>query len=147
MPGPYDVSRGELSDLLGDEPRYRVDQVWHALYALARVPAEMDRFITWFNDTAPGAAKSIKKAPVRSAIAEKVLSQGMGQPALLSLSTAIEKKKSDYYTALQQAQSGNEITEWIDYFVRAVLTAQTDAETLIDFTLKKPNTLTGGKTG
>jgi len=103
----------------------------------ARVPAEMDRFITWFNDTAPGAAKSIKKAPVRSAIAEKALSQGMGQPALLSLSTAIEKKKSEYYTALQQAQSGNEITEWIDYFVRAVLTAQTDAETLIDFTLKK----------
>jgi hypothetical protein len=47
---------------------------------------------------------------------------------------------------LQQAQSGNEITEWIDYFVRAVLTAQTDAETLIHFTLKKPNTLTGGKT-
>ena len=124
-----------------------------------RVPAEMDQFISWFNDTAPGAAKAIKKAPVRSAIAhlyfetihpfedgngrigraiaEKALSQGMGQPALLSLSTAIEKKKSDYYTALQQAQSANEITEWIDYFVRAVLTAQTDAETLIDFTLKK----------
>lgn len=124
-----------------------------------RVPAEMDRFITWFNDTAPGAAKAINKAPVRSAIthlyfetihpfedgngrigravAEKALSQGIGQPALLSLSSVIEKKKSDYYAALQQAQSGNEITEWIDYFVCVVLTAQTDAETLIDFTLKK----------
>jgi Fic family protein len=60
-----------------------------------------------------------------------------GQPALLSLSTVIEKKKNDYYAALQQAQSGNEISEWIDYFVRTVLAAQTDAETLIDFTLKK----------
>jgi Fic family protein len=124
-----------------------------------RVPAEMDQFITWFNDTAPGGTKAIKKAPVRSAIAhlyfetihpfedgngrigraiaEKALSQGMGQPTLLSLSTAIEKKKSDYYAALQQAQSGNEITEWIDYFVRTILAAQTDAEMLINFTLKK----------
>jgi Fic family protein len=124
-----------------------------------RVPAEMDQFIIWFNETAPGGIKAIKKAPVRSAIAhlyfetihpfedgngrigraiaEKALSQGMGQPALLSLSTAIEKKKRDYYTPLQQAQSGNEITEWIDYFVKTILVAQIDAEALIDFTLKK----------
>jgi Fic family protein len=124
-----------------------------------RVPAEMDRFITWFNDTAPDGTKVIKKAPVRSAIAhlyfetihpfedgngrigraiaEKALSQGMGQPALLSLSTAIEKKKSDYYAALQEAQSSNEITDWIDYFVGTILAAQTEAEALIDFTLKK----------
>lgn len=38
---------------------------------------------------------------------------------------------------MQKAQSSNEITEWINYFVRTILTAQTEAEELIDFTLKK----------
>lgn len=33
------------------------------------VPDEMQNFIRWFNATAPGGAKEIKKAPVRSAIA------------------------------------------------------------------------------
>jgi Fic family protein len=124
-----------------------------------RVPEEMRRFITWFNATAPGGKKEIKKAPVRSAIAhlyfetihpfedgngrigraiaEKALSQGIGRPVMLSLSKAIEAKKGDYYNALQKAQSSNEITEWINYFVRTVLVAQTEAEDLIDFTLKK----------
>lgn len=71
------------------------------------------------------------------AIAEKALSQGIGRPVLLSISKAIEAKKNDYYDALQKAQSSNEITEWINYFVRTILTAQTEAEELIDFTLKK----------
>jgi len=124
-----------------------------------RVPEEMKGFIAWFNETAPGGKKEIKKGPVRSsiahlyfetihpfedgngrigrAIAEKALSQGIGRPALLSLSKAIEAKKSAYYDALQQAQSSLEITEWINYFVRTILTAQVDAEAIIDFTLKK----------
>jgi len=35
----------------------------------SRVPDEMNRFIGWFNDTAPGGSHEIRKAPVRSAIA------------------------------------------------------------------------------
>lgn len=125
----------------------------------ARVPEEMKRFITWFNETGPGGKLEIRKAPVRSAIAhlyfetihpfedgngrigravaEKALSQGIGRPVLLSISKAIEAKKNDYYDALQKAQASNEITEWINYFVRTILTAQIEAEELIDFTLKK----------
>ncbi len=33
MPSLYDLSRGELGELLVDQPRYRVDQVWQGLYA------------------------------------------------------------------------------------------------------------------
>lgn len=33
------------------------------------VPSEMGRFITWFNESAPGAEGEIEKAPVRAAIA------------------------------------------------------------------------------
>jgi Fic family protein len=124
-----------------------------------RVPREMERFITWFNETGPGGIKEIKKAPVRSAIAhlyfeaihpfedgngrigraiaEKALSQGIGRPALLSLSKAIEANKKEYYNALEIAQRSNEITKWINYFVKTILAAQTEAEEQIDFTLKK----------
>jgi Fic family protein len=124
-----------------------------------RVPQEMERFITWFNETGPGGVKEIKKAPVRSAIAhlyfeaihpfedgngrigraiaEKALSQGIGRPALLSLSKAIEANKKEYYEALETAQRANEITKWINYFVKTILAAQTEAEEQIDFTLKK----------
>ena len=124
-----------------------------------RMPTEMKAYIQWFNTTAPGGREAIKLAPVRSAIAhlyfesihpfedgngrigralaEKSLSQGLGHPALLSLSKTIEANKKKYYDALRAAQRSNEITPWIDYFIHTVLEAQLDAETQIDFVLKK----------
>jgi 23S rRNA (adenine2503-C2)-methyltransferase len=41
VPGAYDVSRDELAELLADQPRYRVGQVWAALHTGLRRPAEM----------------------------------------------------------------------------------------------------------
>ena len=92
----------------------------------ANVPKEMELFIQWFNDTAPGGSKKIKKAPLRSAIAHlyfesihpfedgngrigralaaKALSQGIGRPIMLSLSKTIEANKNNYYAALSKAQ-------------------------------------------
>ena len=124
-----------------------------------RVPVEMRNFIRWFNETGPGGAQEIKKPAVRSAIShlyfetihpfedgngrigraisEKALSQGIGRPILLSLSKTIEANKNAYYNALKVAQSSNEITPWIIYFVNVILEAQADKEKQIDFTLKK----------
>jgi len=124
-----------------------------------RVPKEMEQFITWFNETAPGGNAPIIQAPIRSAIAhlyfetihpfedgngrigraiaEKAISQGIGRPVLLALSKAIEANKAAYYKALQTAQRSNEITEWIIWFLDIVITAQTDTERQIDFVLKK----------
>ncbi len=123
------------------------------------LPAEMNRFIKWFNETAPGREKEIKKAPIRSAIAhlyfesihpfedgngrigraiaEKALSQTMGRPVLLSLSQTIEADKKLYYQALEAAQRSNEITDWMKYFVTTILNAQKQAKGLIELTLKK----------
>ncbi|PSR56641.1 DUF4172 domain-containing protein [Adhaeribacter arboris] len=125
----------------------------------SRVPDEMTKFIQWFNDTAPGGIKEIKKAPVRSAIAhlyfetihpfedgngrigraiaEKALSQTIGRPVLLSLSRTIEADKKSYYNALERAQKSNEITLWIKYFVDVILKSQEQAISLVDFVLKK----------
>lgn len=124
-----------------------------------RVEEEMDQFLIWYNETGPGGEKEIKKAPVRSAIAhlyfetihpfedgngrigraiaEKALSQGIRRPVLLSLSRTIEANRQAYYSALEKGQSSNEITDWINYFVKTALAAQTQAEEQIDFTLKK----------
>jgi 23S rRNA (adenine2503-C2)-methyltransferase len=41
MPGAYDLSRARLGHILVDQPSYRVDQVWSALHAQLRRPAEM----------------------------------------------------------------------------------------------------------
>jgi Fic family protein len=123
------------------------------------LPDEMNRFIKWFNETAPGQKNEIKKAPIRSAIAhlyfesihpfedgngrigraiaEKALSQTMRRPVLLSLSQTIETDKKSYYQALESAQQSNEITEWMKYFVTTILNAQKQAKDLIELTLKK----------
>jgi Fic family protein len=124
-----------------------------------QVPGEMRAFIKWFNNTAPGAENEIKKAIVRSAIAhlyfetihpfedgngrigraiaEKAMSQTIGRPVMLSLSRTIEANRNDYYKSLQNAQRSNEITPWMEYFIKASLDAQIEAEAQINFTLKK----------
>ncbi len=119
------------------------------------VSSEMLKFIGWFNES----QQRIKKPIIRSviahlyfetihpfedgngrigrAVAEKALSQSIGRPVLFSLSKSIESNKNKYYDALKAAQRSNEITDWINYFVRTVLDAQIDAEQEIEFTLKK----------
>ena len=120
----------------------------------------MKRFIKWFNETGPGGLKEIKKPAARSAIShiyfetihpfedgngrigraisEKALSQGSrAYPILLSLSRTIEVNRNAYYNALQVAQRSNEITPWINYFVKVILDAQVNTEEQIDFALKK----------
>lgn len=124
-----------------------------------QVPGEMSAFIKWFNQTIPGGRKAIIHAPVRAALAhlyfesihpfedgngrigraisEKALSQNVGRPILLSLSQTIEADKKSYYQALEHSQRSNHVTPWIDYFIEVVLKAQKEAETQVQFVLKK----------
>lgn len=41
VPSRFDVTRAELAELLADEPRYRVEQVWRGLYEQLAAPSEM----------------------------------------------------------------------------------------------------------
>ena len=123
------------------------------------IPNEMTNFIKWFNDTAPQGATPIIHPVLRSgiahlyfetihpfedgngrigrAIAEKAISQGLGSPALITLSSTIEAKKKDYYAALESAQGSNEITPWLIYFSETTLEAQRYAKEQIRFILLK----------
>ena len=124
-----------------------------------RVAQEMKQYIEWFNKTAPENKTVISNPLVRSAIAhiyfetihpfedgngrigrfisEKVLSQALGMPAIISLSKVIEQNKNQYYEALKQAQRSIDWTEWIEYFTNVILIAQADVVKQIEFTLKK----------
>lgn len=119
---------------------------------------EMQRFIAWFADTAPG-GKTPLPALTRAAIAhlffvsihpfedgngriaralaEKALSQAIGQPSLIALSHIIQRKRSAYYNALEAANKRNEITQWLTYFAETVLDAQDHSLALVDFLMAK----------
>lgn len=121
----------------------------------SKVPSEMNGFVNWFNTSEGEIKKPILRAAIAHlyfesihpfedgngrigrAVAEKALSQSIGRPVLFSLSKSIESNKNNYYDALKAAQRSNEITSWINYFVKTVLDAQIDAEQEIEFTLKK----------
>jgi len=59
------------------------------------------------------------------AISEKALAQALGQPSLIALAYAIERKRKDYYAALERNNKDRlAITDWLNYFARTVLEAQ-----------------------
>lgn len=155
-PGAWRISAEPMQVISGAAGR---EQVHFEAPPASKVPAEMEAFIAWFNQTAPGGKKAILYAPLRSAIAhlyfesihpfedgngrigraisEKVLSQHAGYPVVLSLSQVIEENKKAYYKALKNAQRSNQIDEWILYFTGVILEAQHRAESQLIFVLKK----------
>lgn len=124
-----------------------------------QIPKEMDRFIAWFNATAPNGATPIFNPILRSALvhlyfesvhpfedgngrigralAEKALRQGVEQPILISLSQVIEEDRNLYYEQLKQAQRTLQVDRWLLYFAEVVLKAQEKVEELIEFSLLK----------
>jgi Fic family protein len=119
---------------------------------------EMNNFIRWFNDTAPN-GKSPLPALTRAgmahlyfvcihpfedgngrigrALAEKSLSQTLGQPALIALSQTIQSKKKAYYRRLELNNKDLEITDWLLYFADTILEAQQHTQKMIAFLIKK----------
>jgi Fic family protein len=119
------------------------------------VAVEMEHFIAWFNDTElrlPGPIRAAiahlyfesihpfedGNGRIGRVIAEKALSQAMGYPVLLSLSTIIHQHKKQYYEALSTTSRYTlDITEWIYYFVTLVCKAQEWSQAQINFVAQK----------
>ncbi|NTU56507.1 MAG: Fic family protein, partial [Anaerolineales bacterium] len=119
---------------------------------------EMERFIAWFNDSAPKGKKLLPallragiahlyfvsihpfedgNGRIGRAIAEKALAQCLGQPTLIAIAYTIERNKKAYYEALERANRRNEITDWLIYFADMVITAQGYTQTWVEFLIKK----------
>ncbi len=119
---------------------------------------EMERFIAWFNDTAPGGKHPLPpltragimhlyfvcihpfedgNGRIGRALAEKSLAQNLGQPSLIALAYTIERRRKDYYAALERNNKAMEITGWLTYFAGTVLDAQRKTIDRVDFFVAK----------
>ena len=124
----------------------------------ACMPAEMDAFVAWFNETQPGGAQPLPAVTragiahlyfvcihpfedgngrIARGLAEKALAQHLGQPSLIALAYTIERARNDYYGALERANKQNEITSWLFYFGRTVLEAQANTLGRVEFYIAK----------
>jgi Fic family protein len=119
---------------------------------------EMNGFVHWFNETAPPGKATLPaltragiahlyfvtihpfedgNGRIARALAEKALSQALGQPTLIALSQTIQKNQKSYYEALQRSNRNNEITAWLLYFADTVLQGQDTTQRMIDFLIQK----------
>lgn len=119
---------------------------------------EMRRFLEWYGDTAP-AGKSPLPVLTRAgiahlyfvsihpfedgngrigrAIAEKAISEALGQPTLIALSHTINARRNAYYDALERVNTTLEITDWLLYFAQTILDAQDYSQRLLEFLIAK----------
>jgi Fic family protein len=127
-----------------------------------RVPAEMKRFLAWFERTQPAHKRSppaMTRAGIAHlyfesihpfedgngrigrAIAEKAIAQSFGQPALISLATAILAHQKEYYLALERANQTMNVTDWLVWFAQILLEAQGRSLAQVEFIIAKTKLL------
>lgn len=123
-----------------------------------QVPAEMERYVAWFNKTAPGGDAPLSplirsgmahiffesihpfedgNGRIGRALSEKALAQSLGQPSLISLAYTIERNRKRYYDVLEASNKGTEITDWLVYFAGTVLKAQHATMRRVEFYIAK----------
>ena len=123
-----------------------------------RLHREMNVFIDWFNTTNPKGKTPLSplvragishlyfvcthpfedgNGRIARALAEKSLSQCIGQASLISLSKIIEKQRKKYYSVLDASNKDLEITSWLEYISQTILEAQNYSQSMIEFLIKK----------
>ena len=139
--------------------RYDSPRVFFDAPPSIKVRDEMEAYVDWFNST--NASEPILG---RAAIAhvyfesihpfedgngrigrilvEKVLSQGVGRPILIAVSKVLEKRKNEYYEALEKCNRTLEVEHWVEFFADAVLQAQEESMNLLYFLIEKSKMLT-----
>ena len=134
----------------------RPGRIHYEALPAADVPAEMERFLSWYNQSPDGNLPG----PVRAAVAhvwfEKIhpfddgngrvgravsdhaLSQSLGRPTLACLATAINDDRHAYYSELETIGRGQfDLSGFVGYFMRAVNRAQEIAAAEVEFVLGK----------
>ncbi len=164
------ILRGRLG--LRDLARYRTDQtpmqiisgpVDHPKVHFEAPPQEtlsqeMQIFIDWFNQTAPGGVSPMApllragithlhfisihpfedgNGRLARALVEKSISQTLKRPALLALSQTIQKNRKQYYLDLELNNQSNQIDHWLISFSKTILAAQKQSTYLLDFLISK----------
>ncbi len=130
------------------------ERVCYEAPAPERVPAEMERFIAWYND--PDVPATPLKAAVSHfwfvcihpfddgngrltrALSDMLLARAENSNLrYYSMSKAIYQDRKNYYLELERAQRGNDITDWLLWFLNTLLTAIKESDTVIGNVLNK----------
>ena len=127
-----------------------------------QVPAEMERFLEWFQRTAPKGSHPLPAVTraglahlwfesihpfedgngrIGRAIAEKALAQGASTPVLTAVAGTLLKRRKDYYQALESASRTLEITDWLLWFASVAIESQRHSLAHIEFILNKTRLL------
>lgn len=122
------------------------------------VPAEMSRFIDWFNRTSPANSERLPaltragiahlyficihpfedgNGRIGRALVEKSLAQSLGRPTLTAMAATVLAKRKTYYAALEANNKHQEITAWLTWFAATAIEAQRRSITLTDFLVDK----------
>ena len=124
----------------------------------ARIPQEMERFLSWFSSTGPGGTHPLPaitraglahlyfesihpfedgNGRIGRAISEKALAQGAGDTQVSLLATTMLRRRKEYYAALQAASTHNEVSDWLTWFAKAVLESQQQLLRTLNLVLEK----------
>lgn len=134
--------------------RYDFPRVFFEAPPSIKVPDEMETFINWFNSTdMPGTIlgraaiahvyfESIHpfedgNGRIGRVLIEKILSQGVGQPILIAVSKILEKRKKEYYQALEKCNRTLEVQHWVEFFADVVLEGQKESINYLYFLIAK----------
>lgn len=137
--------------------RYDTPKVFFEAPPSLKIPDEMTAFIHWFNsakqESILGRAaiahvyfESIHpfedgNGRIGRVLVEKVLSQGVKKPILIAVSKILEKRKKEYYTALEKCNRTLEVEEWVEFFADSILQAQKESWMLLNFLIEKSKLL------
>lgn len=138
--------------------RYGTPKVYFEAPPSAIIPAEMARYVQWFN-ASRGKSSALGRAAIAHvyfesvhpfedgngrigrALVEKVLSQEVKMPVLIAVSKVLEKRKKEYYAALERCNKTLDANAWVQFFSEAILQAQEDSMQLLQFLLAKSKLL------
>lgn len=116
------------------------------------VPAEMRRFLDWFNATRNTSLDGLLRAGLahvhfeaihpfedgNGRIGRAIVDMALAQETRIAtrlhgVSTELRRRQREYYAALNQAQRGNgDVTEWLEWFVDVVADSCRSSNALID---------------
>lgn len=121
------------------------------------VLSQMTQFLQWFNE--PSTGSILGKAAIAHvyfesihpfedgngrigrAIAEKMLSKCVGRPLLVAISKRLERRKKEYYAALEQCNRTLAVQPWVEFFSNVVLEAHAESMELLYFLIEKSKLL------
>jgi Fic family protein len=138
--------------------RYDSPRIFFEAPPSVKVFHEMAKFVDWFNSTIASGSilgraaiahvyfESIHpfedgNGRIGRALAEKILSQGVGRPILIAISKMLEKWKKEYYSALEKCNRTLEVQHWVEFFSSVILQAHEESMSLLYFIIEKSKML------